>query len=231
MQDVFFVLTVTDRVNGEKFINFTREHGASIVFSLPGEGTAGHDMLSMLGLEATEKAVLFSVLTGEAKKKLLRGLVGKMCIDIPGAGIALSVPVGSIGGNIALKALLGEQELAAGEEKAMNTMPYSLITVIANSGCTDMVMDAARSAGATGGTVLHVKGAGAAHAEKFFGMSIADEKEMILIATTREQAGPIMKAVMAQAGLNTRAHAISFSMPVDQIAGFRLTRPGEENEE
>ena len=212
MQDVFFVLTVTDRVNGEKFINFTREHGASIVFSLPGEGTAGHDMLSMLGLEATENAVLFSVLTGEAKKKLLRGLVGKMCIDIPGAGIALSVPVGSIGGNIALKALLGEQELAAGEEKAMNTMPYSLITVIANSGCTDMVMDAARSAGATGGTVRHVMGAGAAHAEKFCGMSIADEKEMILIATTR-------------------AHAICFSMPVDQIAGFRLTRPGEEDEE
>ena len=38
-------------------------------------------------------------------------------------------------------------------------------------------------------------------------------------------------AVMAQAGLNTRAHAICFSMPVDQIAGFRLTRPGEEDEE
>ena len=36
---------------------------------------------------------------------------------------------------------------------------------------------------------------------------------------------------MAQAGLNTRAHAICFSMPVDQIAGFRLTRPGEEDEE
>ena len=231
MQDVFFVLTVTDRTNGERFIKFTREHGASIVFSLPGEGTAGHDMLNMLGLEATEKAVLFSVLTGEAKRKLLRGLVSRMCIDIPGAGIALSVPVGSIGGNIALKALLGEQELAAGEEKAMNTLPYSLISIIANSGCTDMVMDAARSAGATGGTVLHVKGAGAAHAEKFFGMSIADEKEMILIATAREQAGPIMKAVMAQAGLNTRAHAICFSMPVDQIAGLRFSRPDEEDAE
>ena len=113
----------------------------------------------------------------------------------------------------------------------MNTMPYSLITVIANSGCTDMVMDAARSAGATGGTVLHVKGAGAAHAEKFFGMSIADEKEMILIATNREQASPIMKAIIAQAGLNTRAHAICFSMPVDQIAGFRLIRPGDEDAE
>ena len=28
--------------------------------------------------------------------------------------------------------------------------------------------------------------------------------------------------LMAQAGLNTRAHAICFSMPIDQIAGFRL---------
>lgn len=231
MQDVFLVITVTDRINGERFISFTKEHGAPVVFCLPGEGTAEHHILGTLGLEATEKAVLMSVLPSDGKKKLLRGLVNKLCIDIPGAGIALSVPVGSIGGNIALKALLGEQALTAGEEKAMNTMPYSLIIVIANSGCTDMVMDAARSAGATGGTVLHVKGAGAAHAEKFFGMSIADEKEMVMIATTREQTGPIMKAVMAQAGLNTRAHAICFSMPVDQIAGFRLNRFDEDNED
>ena len=229
MQDVFFVITIVDRAHGERFSRFFRDSGASFTLSLPGEGTAAHDMLSLLGLEASEKAILFTAATSELKKRLMRDLVYKMLIDAPGAGIAMSVPIESIGGNIALKVLLGDQPLAASEEKIMNDMPYALIAVIANSGCTDMVMDAARSADATGGTVLHVKGAGAAHAEKFFGMSIADEKEMILIATAKRRASEIMKAIMTQAGLNTRAHAICFSMPVDQIAGFRLPE-GEQTE-
>ena len=222
MQGVYSIITIADRHHDELLLRFFREAGASAVISLPGEGTATDDILDLLGLEATEKTVFFTFATGEVKRRIMHDLVYRMMIDAPGAGIAMSVPVDSIGGNVALKVLLGENSLQESEEKNMNDMPYALITVIANSGCTDMVMDAARSVGATGGTVLHVKGAGAAHAEKFFGMSIADEKEMILIAAQKASCPGIMKAIMAQAGLNTRAHAICFSMPIDQIAGFRL---------
>ena len=222
MQGDYFIITVANRAHGETLVRFFRESGASFILSLPGEGTASNDVLDLLGLEATEKAVLFTFAQGETKEKIMRDLVYKMMIDAPGAGVAMSIPLDSIGGNIALKALLGEQSLENSEEKAMIDMPYALIAIIANSGCTDMVMDAARSANATGGTVLHVKGAGAAHAEKFFGISIADEKEMILIAAEKSRCSGIMKAIMAQAGLNTKAHAICFSMPIDQIAGFRL---------
>ena len=38
---------------------------------------------------------------------------------------------------------------------------YELIVIVANEGRTDQVMNAARAAGATGGTVLHGKGTGA----------------------------------------------------------------------
>ena len=50
---------------------------------------------------------------------------------------------------------------------------HELIMAIMNEGYSDTVMDAARSAGAGGGTVLHAKGTGRARAEKFFGVRSA----------------------------------------------------------
>ena len=50
-------------------------------------------------------------------------------------------------------------------QNLMGTRPdmqfeHELIIVILNEGYSDMVVDAARSAGAAGGTVLHAKGTG-----------------------------------------------------------------------
>ena len=82
-------------------------------------------------------------------------------------------------------------------------------------------MDAARAAGATGGTAVHAKGTGTELAKKFFGVSIAAEKELIFILTREETRVPIMKAIMARAGMQTEAQSLVFSLPVSGIAGLR----------
>ena len=64
---------------------------------------------------------------------------------------------------------------------------HELIMAIMNEGYSDTVMDAARSAGAGGGTVLHAKGTGRARAEKFFGVSLADEKDVVYIVAHAEE--------------------------------------------
>lgn len=89
-------------------------------------------------------------------------------------------------------------------------------------------MDSAREAGAYGGTVIHAKGTGIKEAEKFMGVSIAAEKEMIFIVTKREKKNEIMKAVMENAGLHTRAKAVAFSLPVTDTAGLRLVEEDDE---
>ena len=81
-------------------------------------------------------------------------------------------------------------------------------------------MESARSAGATGGTVLKAHGTGAEIA-KFFGVSISEEKEMVYIVAKRDDRDAIMKAIMAKAGNNTNAHGIVYSLPVDSVAGIR----------
>ena len=83
-------------------------------------------------------------------------------------------------------------------------------------------MDAARSAGAYGGTVIHAKGTGMEQAEKFMGVTLASEKEIIFIVAKKEQKNDIMKAVMEQAGMQSKAKSIVFSLPVTDTAGLRL---------
>ena len=104
----------------------------------------------------------------------------------------------------------------------MKNTKYELIVVIANHGYSEEVMDAARAQGAGGGTVIHAKGTGLEKAEKFLGVSIADEKEMIFIVAKTEMKNAIMRSIMENAGLESRARSVVFSLPVTDTAGLRL---------
>jgi len=139
-------------------------------------------------------------------------------LDVPGQGVLMTVPVNSIGGSTAKEYLLHEQE---GETAMEREIAHDLIVVIANQGSTDLVMDAAREAGATGGTVIHAKGTGTDLVRKFFGVSIASEQEMVFILARSEAKKPIMKAIMAKAGIQSAAQSLVFSLPVGDIAGLR----------
>ena len=104
----------------------------------------------------------------------------------------------------------------------MQNTDHELIIVIAEHGYTELIMDAARGAGAYGGTVIHAKGTGIEAADKFMGVTLAAEKEVIYIVTKTEQKNPIMKAIMEKAGLESKAKAVVFSLPVTDTAGLRL---------
>ena len=61
MKRLYLMITITNRgVGSGRFVDFYRAFGAPVVFTALGRGTASDDVLSYLGLEATEKAVLFS---------------------------------------------------------------------------------------------------------------------------------------------------------------------------
>ena len=145
-----------------------------------------------------------------------------MRIDVPGTGIAFIVPFSSVGGKKALAALTCGQEFIKGEESVLKDTKYELLVTITNQGYTDLVMDAARSSGAGGGTIIHAKGTGVKEASHFMGVSLAAEKEIVLIVAKSAEKNSIMKAIMAEAGPDTKAKAIVFSLPVSETAGMRL---------
>ena len=104
----------------------------------------------------------------------------------------------------------------------MKDTDYELLLAIANQGYIDTVMDAARSAKAGGGTVIHAKGTGMELAKKYLGVSLVEEKEVILIVTKSREKNQIMKAIMEQAGLDSKERTIVFSLPVTSVAGIRM---------
>ena len=72
---LYLMITITNRVMGAThFLDFYRAFGAPVVFTALGRGTASNDVLSYLGLEATEKSVMFSVVTPAVKEVLMREL-------------------------------------------------------------------------------------------------------------------------------------------------------------
>lgn len=124
-------------------------------------------------------------------------------------------------------AYLTENQKPGGGHTPRMSFDYELIYVIMNEGCSDLVMAAARPAGATGGTVLTGKGTGAKEAERFLGLSLANEKDVVLILARSEDKAAIMRAIVEQAGPGTPAAAICFSLPVSQVAGLRTLEKDE----
>ena len=223
MDRAVLMIVITDRSRGGEFASWFQAQGATLILSALGQGTAATEVLDYLGLEATEKAVL--LLAAPRSARLVRRAARELWLDVPGRGILMAVPISSVGGARARDYLLSWQ--AEEEDDMDKEITHELIVVIANRGHTDQVMDAARSAGAAGGTTVHAKGTGTELARKFFGVSLAAEKEIVFILAREADRKPIMKAVMTQAGMQTKAQAVVFSLPVTDLAGLRLLE--EEN--
>ncbi|MBO4976278.1 MAG: P-II family nitrogen regulator [Lachnospiraceae bacterium] len=230
MSELYFMVTITNRNLTKRFATFYQEMGVDISTITVGRGTAASEILDYFGLEGTEKCVLFHVVTKEKWKLLKQGLQRKMQIDVPGIGIAFVIPLSSIGGKKALNYLTSGQDYIKGEESTLKDTKYELLVVIANQGYTELIMDAARAVHAAGGTVIHAKGTGTDKAEKFLGVTLVPEKEMIFIVVRKDQKNDIMRAIMDNAGLESKARSIVFSLPVTDTAGMRLMEEIEGDE-
>ena len=99
---------------------------------------------------------------------------------------------------------------------------YSVIVVIVNEGHSDKVMDAARDAGARGGTIAHARGSGTKDIESKYGIVITPQKEMLYILVDEKIRDKVMEAVNTAAGLDTMGQGIVFSLPVDNVSGIKI---------
>lgn len=217
--ELYYVLAIIDRSRVGELQDICDELELSVVLTKLGKGTATSEHLLLYDLQQTEKAVIGTIVTQASMKQLMKAAKWKMYIDIPGNGIMMAIPIKSVNGGKNLAYFTDGQDLG-GTVPDMN-FKNELIVVILNEGHADMVMDAARSANATGGTILHAKGTGGHKAEKFFGVSLAQEKDMIYILAPSNNKSNIMKAINQNCGTNTPAGAICFSLPVSEVAGLR----------
>ena len=222
MQNVYLFITIIKKSDAEEFLNFYLEHDAAPIYSSICQGSANFKTLDLLGLEKSEKVMMQSLVPHNKLSELTYDLTHKMSIDLPDRGIALAIPLLSIASRRVLDHIVKDEN----EENIVNQtserrIEMELVVSICAKGHSDEIMDAARQAGARGGTIIKAKGTAAAGTDKFFGMSISDEKEITYIVTKKDQKSTIMKAIAGYTYADG-AHPIVFSLPVTETAGFRL---------
>lgn len=222
MQGLRYLITITKREYEEDYLDFFHCHGVNNIISLLCNGTASEHMLNLMGLEKTEKIMFQTMIREENLGEIIKGLIVELDISSAGNGLAAVIPIDSIGGSSSLSYLAGDKPIEKKENVNVSTLENKIVMIITivDKGNTEFVMDAARGAGAGGGTIVRAKGTGAEIA-KFFGVSISEEKEMVYIVARKETRDAIMKAIMEKAGGNTDAHGVIFSLPVDSVVGLK----------
>jgi hypothetical protein len=88
-----------------------------------------------------------------------------------------------------------------------------LLVTIINRGFAEQVISHSRAAGATGATILDAR-ASADVGEKFMGMNITPEKEIILIVVPEALSAGVMNAISSNMGIASKAGGVCFSVPL-----------------
>ena len=111
----------------------------------------------------------------------------------------------------------------------MMEFQHEAIFCIVNDGYSDAVMEVAKKHGARGGTVISARGTATKDAEKFFGITVQPEKEIVMILVPAKNKDAILNALYENVGLSSAGQGIAFSMPVDGVVG--LSKETTEKEE
>lgn len=221
----FQLLTViTTPKLAEKTAEMFKKGALPLQYRFSAEGTASSDIMDMLGLGSIDKCVLVSMVPKHLSGIILDKLHSELQLDSVNSGIAFTIPLNGAN-NLILRMLTRntEENVYSSDGKDENSMTESkhvLVAAIVNRGFSGDVMEAAKSAGAKGGTVINSRRIGNEEVTGFWGLSVQEEKEIVMILTPVEDKLNIMRSISEKCGMNSDAKGIVMSMPIDSVMGI-----------
>ena len=218
-----WLITIVDRDKGNIVAEIYNHHHIGVQLIALGKGTAGSEIMDYLGLDQLEKDLILSLVPSTLAGNILSHLNETLHFSKPGKGIAFSIPLSglSVGMSRRLEEVSGESMTTENEEAsiAMENLTHDLIVAVVNHGESDIVMKAAKEAGARGGTIAKAREAGE-EAKKVFGFMIQPEKELVLILVPNQDKQPIMQAICTAFRKEIGEALMAFSLPVDGVTGI-----------
>jgi nitrogen regulatory protein PII len=98
---------------------------------------------------------------------------------------------------------------------------YELVLCVVNAGFSQNVMEAARAAGAKGGTIVRARGTANPESEECFNITNQPDKEIVMILTKKEIKDDIMHAVYKECGPASEGQGLVFSLPVNRTTTLK----------
>ena len=219
---VILALITTPKL-AEQAAEVFRAKALPVQYRFNAQGTASSEVVDMLGLGSTDKCILVSVMLKPFADYILRRLHNELHLSTANSGIAFTVSL--TGANsLLLKMIKQTQEPVVNnlrkENYYMSESRHSLIAAVVKRGFSVDVMDAARSAGARGGTVIHSRGVGNDEISGLWGVNAQDETDIVLIIADAEDKVSLMRAISEKCGVNSEAKGLIMSLPLDSVTGF-----------
>jgi nitrogen regulatory protein P-II 1 len=109
-------------------------------------------------------------------------------------------------------------------------MRFKVILALVNEKYQDNVIESAKTAGATGVTILNARGEGIHAHKSFMGLTMEAQKDMLLFLVEDFIANNIMEAIYKAGHLSEHGNGIAFSLPIDRAIGLESQMPTLEKE-
>ena len=214
LEQVKVLCSIIQRGHGQHLIARLQKNGIPLHYQCVGHGTAPSEILDILGLGTSDKDIVISMASAGAIDKFLLQLQSAFPHIGRARGLIMLMSPVAVSRLLAVMVQGEKIELPGGTEMKYE-FKNSLICISVNLGYTDQVMNVARKAGATGGTVVKARLAGGENVQDKIGVDLQEEKEIIMILAPNEQVQGIMNAVNAEFGLRSPAQAVLHCVPVD----------------
>ncbi|MCR4630400.1 MAG: transcriptional regulator [Treponema sp.] len=188
------LISIVPHDSGELITDTAKKAGAGGGTIAMGRGTATNGILQLLGLGDTSKDIVYIILEDEKYQNAKKAII-EACENKKHFGVLFSLAVSNFekaGSNKSVEKTGGDS--MAKKEKSGT---YQMINVIVNKGYAEDAMDAARRAGAGGGTIMGARGTAKEGDAAFFGMKIVPEKDMLMILVPTEKKDAIVSAITA----------------------------------
>ena len=235
---VKFLIGIINKEDEERFTEIVNDCATAVHFSGVGHGTARSSYMQYFGIGEVEKRITMSLIPASAEHNILNAIGHGLKLYLVGRGIAFTTPLSGISNilNDAILSGVDKPDRPTGRRapisrKKETKKMHELVIAVVNTKYTDIAIEAARAAGATGATVFHTKSISNERAEQSIGTAINRETDSVFFLTTLEYKTRIMEAVRDVAGLKTEGGAVIFSLPVDDLVGIGRFEDYAEDEE
>ncbi len=209
------LVSIVGREKGKKLIAALRDKNIRMHYQCIGFGTAPTEMMDIFGLGTNDKDIVISFGGEDAVKSLMADFSDSFSSYPKYGGLMIVLSISAIS-RLAVEILNHNTDPFEGDEPMKNEHNHNLIMITVAQGYTDDVMNCARRAGATGGTVLRGRLAESETLKELTGMEIEEERDIILILAPSNVSSQIMEDVNAAFGLRSEAHGILCAVPVDK---------------
>lgn len=217
LKRLVMIVSIIERGNGNKLIKLYDQEQVFTHMRCEGTGTATSEIMDILGLGSSEKDIILSFAPAGTALNLLEKLKDDLHDLCPGRGIAFMVAMEAVT-NLLAASIGARTKLEKDREYEDMQEKNSLIMITVNQGFTDEVMSTAKEAGARGGTVVRGRWVMMDEIEQMKGLTLREEKEIILIVVPREIRNSVMEAVNTHHGLQSEAGAVICSLGVEHMA-------------